>query len=58
MTETTSGTPVEWLFLPTTAGPSVEWTEVTVTVAEPSPEAPIYYGATSPNIRPAGDPDD
>ena len=56
MTETTSGTPVEWLFLPTTAGPSVEWTEVTVTVAEPSPEAPIYYGATSPNIRPAEDP--
>jgi hypothetical protein len=56
MGETTSGSPVEW-FLPA-GGPLVEWTEVTVTVAEPSPEAYIYYGATSPNIRPAGDPDD
>ena len=56
MNEITSGTPVEW-FIPA-ATPSVEWTEVTVTVAEPSPEARIYYGATSPHIRDAGDDDD
>ena len=55
MNETTSGTPAEWS-LPAT-GPSVKWTGVTVSVAKPSPEAAyIYYGATSPYIRPAEDP--
>ena len=48
--QNTSGNCCAWLVPP---GPSVEWLDVTVEVAEPSPGAQICYTATSPHLKDA-----